>query len=367
MSVRHNARRLLAADYLAACGVFVLLAGCTEHIETRYGERESASVNGTKVLSQMFEKAGHRVSSWHSLSPRLDEADCIVWFPDDFQPPSVEVRGWLEKWLADTPDRTLVYVGRDFSAAPWYWEHVLPDAPPDQRDIVRRRLAEAKANFTRARSVLPKSADAGWFTIDSTPPLRKPRRLSGEKPWTEGIDAGHADIELRSRLTPPRDAEIWLKSDDDVLVSRQAIEEGKLIVVANGSFVLNLPLVNHEHRRLAAKLIESIGPPKKAVVFLEGGRPPIRRTDPKTQIPTGLEIFNVWPTNWILLQAAVVGVIFCFSRWPIFGRPRSLETVAGSDFGRHIDGLANLLRRGRDRIYAKSKVLTYRQKTGQGK
>ncbi len=33
--------------------------------------------------------------------------------------------------------------------------------------------------------------------------------------------------------------------------------------MANGSFLLNLPLVNHEHRKLAGKLIDAVGPPGK--------------------------------------------------------------------------------------------------------
>ena len=103
--------------------LLLLLAGCSRDIETVYGQREgteaSTSVNGTAVFADMFTLAGHRVSSWHMLSPRLQQkADCIVWFPNDFQPPSDDVRHWFEDWLSDKPDRTLIYVGRDFDAAP---------------------------------------------------------------------------------------------------------------------------------------------------------------------------------------------------------------------------------------------------------
>jgi len=34
------------------------------------------------------------------------------------------------------------------------------------------------------------------------------------------------------------------------------------VLVNNGSFLLNLPLVNLEHRKLAARLIGASGPPK---------------------------------------------------------------------------------------------------------
>jgi len=138
--------------------------------------------------------------------------------------------------------------------------------------------------------------------------------------------------------------------------------------VANGSFLLNLPLVNHEHRKLAAKLIGEV-PPGKNVVFSESGpgSPPIRDKDPVDAMPTGWEMFNIWPTNWILLHLAIVGVIFCFSRWPIFGLPKEGPAASNSDFGRHIDALGDLLKRSHDRSYAMSRILNYRQKTGQDK
>ena len=79
-------------------------AGCDQDLDTTYGQRQgpgaSLSVNGTAVLGEMFAQAGHKVSSWEVLSPRLKRrADCIVWFPDDFRPPSKKVRSWLVKWL----------------------------------------------------------------------------------------------------------------------------------------------------------------------------------------------------------------------------------------------------------------------------
>jgi hypothetical protein len=63
-------------------------------------------------------------------------------------------------------------------------------------------------------------------------------------------------------------------------------------------------------------------------------------------------MFGAWPLNVILLHLTVVGVIFCFARWPIFGRPRIPPTDAASDFGKHVDALGELLRRSKDRKYA---------------
>ena len=104
----------------------------------------------------MFEQAGHNVYSWGTLSPRLEtRADCIVWFPDDFEPPSDEVRHWLENWLFDRPGRTLIYVGRDFDAAPWYWEKVEAGAPAEQIPKLRTKRREAKTDFGLQRQRTP--------------------------------------------------------------------------------------------------------------------------------------------------------------------------------------------------------------------
>ena len=52
--------------------------------------------------------------------------------------------------------------------------------------------------------------------------------------------------------------EALLATEDDVdivtRVTRRSWHGGQIVVVANGSFLLNLPLVNHEHRKLADKL-----------------------------------------------------------------------------------------------------------------
>jgi hypothetical protein len=351
--------------------LLLALAGCTQDLETEYGQRSgphaATSVNGTAVLGEMFESAGHKVTSWSMLSPRLSSwAECIVWFPDDFEPPSKNVRQWLEKWLDAAPGRTLIYVGRDFDAAPWYWEKVLPLASGEQAKLIREHLDRARLWLKFRREGLSKSADCRWFVVRRGGRDRKVRTLSGEAAWLDGVEPAKVEIELAARIEPGAYADTLLKSKNDVLVSSTPFNENEsqLILVANGSFLLNAMLVNHEHRKLAGKLIDCIGTPKKHVVFLESGPdgPPIFEHDPAGS-SIGVEIFHVWPTNWILMHLAAVGILFCFARWPIFGRPREPEREAVADFGKHIDALAELLARSRDRSHALARLLHYQQAT----
>jgi len=355
---------------LAILGLFFVLAGgCRDDIDTVYGQRTGnswgswTSVNGTRVLGKMFERAGHTVFSWRMLSPRLRRrADCIVWFPDDFHPPSEQACEWLEGWLRDEPGRTLIYVGRDFDAATWYWETIQPNAPAGQHQEILRRKLEAKSLFRR--NLLPSSTteDCKWFSAKGGN-KRKVRTVQGKPEWLEGIDPARLRIELNHAIVPSDDAEVLLESGADPLVTSEPIGASRVIVVANGSFLLNLPLVNHEHRRLAGQLIDEVGPPDRTVVFLESGPggPFVFETDPSSGPPSALAIFHIWPANWILLHLAVVGVILCFSRFPIFGRPRDPEPEGTSDFGRHIQALGKLLQRSGDTAHAADRLSHYQQ------
>ena len=185
--------------------------------------------------------------------------------------------------------------------------------------------------------------------------------------WLDGIEPSKVEIELFGRLIPNEDNDIekLLYSQGDVLVSRQEPclnGGGQLILVANGSFLLNLPLVNHEHRKLAGKLIDEIGPTKE-VVFLESGKggPEISLSDRPPGQRGGLEILSVPPFDQIFLHLAVLGLVFCFARYPIFGVPKSLPPPPHSDFGQHVTALGKLLAMTRDRAFAMTRWLHYQQ------
>ncbi len=364
---------LLAAGLLWAIWACLMAIGCEENLNSIYGQRQglgSGSVNGTAVLAEMFEKAGHTVVSMRLLSPRLRKrAEAIVWVPDDFDPPSDEVRDWLEKWLSEGSGRTLIYVGRDFDAAPWYWEKVAPKAPAALQPEIAYRRQSAQSIYDIKRSANPPMKNCPWFTIDRSNKPHSAQGLQGDARWTDPIVASKLDIRLDGRVVPSPDAEVLLKSKSDVLISSRPIGNGRLIIVVNGSLVLNGPLVNHEHRKLAGMLVGQVGPPRKTVVFLESGPggPPIANKDPRLTFPGPMEIFHVWPANWILLHLLVLGVLLCFFRYPLFGRPREPKPEATSDFGKHIDALASLLSRTGDLTYATARVALYQQTKERGR
>ena len=137
----------------------------------------------------------------------------------------------------------------------------------------------------------------------------------------------------------------------------------QVILVENGSFLLNLPLVNHEHRKLAGALIDEVNEsagPGAAVVFLESGPggPKISDEDPRLELPPGPA--DRPPLIYVWHHAILTGVLLVFASWSIFGRPRQVPPPPRSDFGQHVESLGALLEQSRDREYCMSRINQYR-------
>ena len=331
------------------------------------------------MLAEMYRDAGGRPTTVVNLSSGLDKYDVVVWAPDDFSMPTGEVREFLETWLAGASGRTLVYIGRDYDAACDYWQTMVPQAPAEQRLEVMRRAAEARSAHSHARVAMPAEECCDWFVMRRDFPGRRVEPLDGL--WSRRVDAAQAQIWSQGRLEIPTDNELaalreserpldygeplyapLLTSGKETLVfevSRSAWGTSRILVVANGSFLLNLPLVNRQHRRLAGRLIDACQP-FGAVAFLEssvGG--PFVWGQVKNVDEDVLRARVLLGAHWLLL-----GVVFCFLAFPIFGRPRSIEASTVADFGHHVDAMASLLERTGDTEYARQQLDLYRK--GQG-
>lgn len=352
-----------------------LFRGAPE-LSTGYGRRmgpdHRTSVNGTIVLAEMFRYSGRNVTSVDKLSPKLWKYETIVWFPNDFDVPTEEQRKYLERWLQEGYGRTLIYVGRDYDGATAYWSKILPDAPKEQQAEIRHKLAEAKSKFAEDRARLPKDAYARWFIMREG----KSRKVTAvEGPWAEGIDQKKLDISLSSQLAEAKEKDRPKDNDDvlpnyepllssagDTLVARvtdkyNSWSNGKVIVVSNGSMFLNYPLINHENRKLAGKLIAECAADGN-VAFLESGPggPAIEKKSaekPEREWP--------FPMNAIVFHLVMLSLVFCLARSAIFGRARELPTDSPSDFGKHIEALGKLMQRTKDQAYAYARLQQYRQ------
>jgi hypothetical protein len=340
----------------------------------RMGSEHRDSVNGTLVLSEMFRQSGRSVTSVEKLSPKMRKYKTIVWFPNDFDVPTAEQRAFLEQWMSEgtstSQKRTVIYVGRDYDAASAYWTKVLPDAPDNQKDEIKHKLAEAKSRFAEARARMPKDAYARWF-VTRDGKARKATKLEGD--WANGIDAKQADISLNTRLAAPQEKdrpkgnsdvipafEPLLTSEGEPIVSRVTDDAWvgcQVIVVSNGSMLLNYPLINHENRKLAGKLIAECEP-GGAVAFLES-----ERGGPQIEKKSNEKPNAAWPfpMNAIVFHLVMLSLVYCLARSPIFGRARELPADSPSDFGKHIAALGKLMQQTKDQAYAYARLQQYRQ------
>lgn len=410
LTFRVKAAAAAGGTLLAALGLYLYLAWLSMpevivDVYGRSGNEEGTSVNGTSVLAGMFEQAGHRVRSGRYLSRRTNRFNILVWFPDDFDPPTPAHREFLEDWLGAEPGRTLVYVGRDFDAAAQYWQKSLATAPPAEVREVIQRIAEARAHHDSRRLDTAKEQHVRWFTVRRDLPHVEVRDLRGE--WAQSIDVSQTEITLGTRLeVPPRTltpatggtttaattrprrnrtkavtaipvvggdesadpndrTEVLLEANTgsplvmQVTNPREWGRDGQLLVVTNGSFLLNLPLVNHQHRKLAGRLIAACGEPG-TVLFLESG-PQGPQVISGVNEPTsgGWEVLTVWPFGAVTFHLGLLGILAGFALYPIFGRPRPLPPEAPSEFTRHARAIGELLARSTDRLYAETKLAHY--------
>ena len=137
-----------------------------------------------------------------SLSPRaMNKLGAIVWSPDSFGPHDAEALAWMDRWLA-SGDRTMVYVGRDFSPTADYWSQSadrFSNSKNSFQDAIAARKEQAlestvldqKRSMLRGKSVTP------WCMFDHSQGLEE--RVDEVKgPWSNGLDASNARLFLRS-------------------------------------------------------------------------------------------------------------------------------------------------------------------------
>jgi len=349
-----------------------------------YGRRDGTahytSVNGTRILAEMFRKRGDRVSTITRLTPKVAaRAKVIVWFPDDFDPPTQKQREFFENWLSTHPYTTLIYVGRDYNAAPEYWRDAQAFASPQDEGLIAQERAVADSSWQAERAQVADSTYGYWFTVRKG--AKRVQQGTFDGPWADAFDPAKAKLTLYSQLAIPIPADLtgvtdaptdlkqtsllsyqgdqWVTS-----VTKDRWNGSDILVVSNGSFLLNYPLVNSEHRKLAQKVVEhaSTGSYSSEVVFLQSNRngPQVFDKEPEDEAAnTGF--FRIWPINVITFHLILLGMFYCVSRSIMFGRPRDPPLENPADFGRHITALGELMQSTDNLAMAEQRIRHYEQ------
>ncbi|MGZ3385293.1 MAG: hypothetical protein ACXWNF_10355 [Isosphaeraceae bacterium] len=357
---------LALAAALGLALVVVALArgsGNAHALESGYGSSMGSSVNGTGAFAALLRTQGHNVrTAWRLTAELAGWADVIVRFAFAPGPPDREEARWYDDWLESRPERAVVYVVRDYDAQEEYWKLVLDQLSGSPHE---ERRKQAESNRDRARNWVPRLPDkeekpAGpesWFAVGrAADPPRRCKRLGG--PWAEDIDAESAALIVHEPLKAGQH-EVLLTGDGEVLALEWEVDRGsRVLAIANGSFLLNLPLVNPARRPLAQRVVEWIGEEPRRVAFVEGPRLLGESEVPPTLIDL---VARIRPFRWVALHLGLFGLLACLARAPRLGRP---SPDAPSDADRpaaHAEAVGALLERSHGAATARDLLETYRR------
>jgi hypothetical protein len=336
-------RVLLAALALAA------LTGCGD-LETGYAARGKGSVNGVDVLHARLAAATSLVAIGR-LSPRAAERDLLVHVSRGDGLPDQAACAWIADWLEE-PDRRFVLVLRDGTVAPWLCRRWAAEARADAaRSPERRAELEAAAVRLDQRAEREASADAplvppgevrrcDLFAVRAFPEVQ-PVGVAGL--WT-----GAAPATMRLRSVPEAEgAETLLSADGQPWAVSIPIGEGRLVVIAGGTALLDAAQVDRSARALTAALVADLVAP---------GVPPRAgwvehlavRGDEEPPPPNILAmLFGTPPFSWAAFHLlALIAVLLAWkATW--LGRTEARADHRLERFSRHLDALARQLRRAR--------------------
>jgi len=379
-------------------GALLLGCGCgNRDIDTDYAlPFFDSSINGTTVFEDLCKKSGHHVRKSGFLKEKSND-EILVWFCWNRQTVPVHTLQKLSDWLNEKPDRTIVYVGRAFESDREYWDKIIPDIP-DEASKHRAKTRRDAATF-ELRHFLDRDDPSVKHKVESKEkiepeeenkkkkskkdddktkiepkkndifqmqPLKEEfvvRSLSGKENWIHGIDVDKIQWSLFEDLLPVEDGnndfETLLESEGHQIAISTKFQKGRLICVNNGGFLLNYQLINHEHRKLANRLIHEFGDTPKKIFFLYSGHEIVEIQWVEERVSSFdmvIQFLQIWPFSVIFWQFILLGIIFCFYQWPIFGRPKKLPQKEHVNFGEHITAYADLLSSTGDEAFVKKQV-----------
>jgi hypothetical protein len=414
---------LVAWWWIVGLGLSLGCGGRTGPTSAEYGvssgPQAKQSISGLSVLRSYCDLGDFKTVRLGGLAKRASKVDVIIWAPDDYRVPSKEALDWFEAWLANRPNRRLVFLGRDAEPGLRYWNRQM-ELRGNEPDLKwRSRLALEESHLADQQHLGPTREYGRWFVFDNHRPPTTLVRLQG--PW---VDQSAADgptpsvatqIQVGQRIVPidqydPVDLDALEKqhpvpknptlpramrnfgsdtrprwSDDkdgsdaysiQTLLEDQAGEAfafqvshpdwrhqdanpSRIIVVGSSLPFLNLGLIDPVHQRMAARLVAQF-PSGGRIGFLESDSSPrISETDEEFAGVKGFEMLTVWPINLVTLHAALVGIVVLAALFPIFGRPRQIPARSTQDFGQHVDALGDLLYLTRDRTFAFQTIAEY--------
>ncbi len=294
-----------------------------------------------KTTTRLTEQAKGRVSTSWALYPFA--------FADSLDAPKLAADlDPATPFARDLGGAGRVYAKRHPSAV----EPPEPPAPPRQEGEGGVPGAEEAREPRAAIPVEPDGPTADDVEIEIHDIGPTGQRLPPEAPGSRTLR------ELRDKTSAATDA-VWLATEGRPLVLARQValaagEHSSVVLVHNGSFLLNYALVDPVHRTLAARLADQLGERRK-IAFYEPANAGGRIWSPWGRLPPGgpspIDVLFRPPLGWVFLHFLIAALLYLASQAPIFGRPRTDKDQPGAPFTQHVRAYGKLLERTGDRAY----------------
>ncbi len=327
--------------------------GCQQTLETRYAAIRGDSVNGISAFIQLLRDTGHATTARREL-PQVLPPDyrTIVVFDHSFKTFSAEAAKVLSDAMTEHENRTLVLALRDQDALIDYLRAVIAaeGLPARQRQRATELLKETIRDSEKATSV---SRQATHPFSDALQIRDRPQTVHESRvrivPGKSPAAAVPVRWVPRRRLQPTADARaVWTtEPQGEQLLTRTLQGNTEIYVLGSSLPLLNGGMVDAGNRRLAGQFVRLL-PTEGRILVVGSAR--VSRPEGSGDLdadgnnpPSPWRLIFVQPIPWLLPQALLAMVFFCWSKAPIFGRPRSSSPEQVQDFGKHVSALASLL------------------------
>lgn len=333
---------------ILGCAV-LLLAGCVD-LETAYGVTDPArgSVNGCSAL---FNRLSARTSlhrTWQ-LTPRLENTDLLVHLARRSGLPADDACTWLREWIEDGDRRTAVLILRDGNLAPFLCRRWAGEARHEAATAEELPAAALTALAERLEARAIAEEEPEWAaTVQHCPlfavmpaPRQRPLAVDGLSTPPLAMTAGLA--------ISAEDATALVEAErpDHVRVPwaiQVPFGDGRLVVVANATPLLDGALADRQARRLAAGLLDRLldpAWPHAHCTWVQELR--VRESEPQALNPM-LRLFTTDPFRWVAWHGMVLVLLGLWAAAAWLGRREEPRDVRAQRFGAHVDALAGHLR-----------------------
>ncbi len=349
------------------------LVGCgSTEVETTYGRSRGLSINGTNAFAELLRAKGHSVRAAVRYNEILGHwAAVLIRFAPHSGPPSRDEAEWLSHWLDDGPGRKLIYIPRDYAANAEFWARMLQATPPGTTDAERqaiqaRRDAAPVVETVRSGKSNPPADARKWFATEPTnrdQPAEVSLSQHLDGPWAEGVDSAAAALPVHESIRADNDENVLLTGDGKKLVvawtdTNDESAAGQVLIVANGSFLLNAALLNKARRPLATRVVDWVGDGSSHVAFVEGA---YALDEDNAAAPSPFHLLMVEPFGWITTHLAIFGGLLCLALAAPLGRscpepPSAIERPSA-----HPVALGAILARTRQGTVAHETLVAYRR------